>query len=33
MTESRWIDVEAPAVQLRALCWGPQEGPIALCLH
>jgi pimeloyl-ACP methyl ester carboxylesterase len=33
MTESRWTDVEAPAVQLRALCWGPQEGPIALCLH
>ncbi|MEX0579796.1 MAG: alpha/beta fold hydrolase [Mycobacterium sp.] len=33
MTEPRWIDVEAPAVQLRALCWGPQEGPIALCLH
>jgi pimeloyl-ACP methyl ester carboxylesterase len=33
MTEPRWIDVEAPAVQLRALCWGPQKGPIALCLH
>ena len=33
MTEPRWIDVEAPAVQLRALCWGPQEGPLALCLH
>lgn len=33
MTEPRWIDVEAPTVQLRALCWGPQEGPIALCLH
>lgn len=33
MTEPRWIDVEAPAVQLRALCWGPEEGPIALCLH
>lgn len=33
MTEPRWIDVEAPAVQLRALCWGRQEGPLALCLH
>lgn len=33
MTQPGWIDVEAPAVQLRALCWGPEEGPIALCLH
>lgn len=33
MTEPRWIDVSAPAVQLRALSWGPDEGPIALCLH
>ena len=33
MTEPRWIDVSAPAVQLRALVWGPQDGPIALCLH
>lgn len=33
MTEPRRIDVEAPAAQLRALCWGPREGPIALCLH
>ncbi|WP_102144747.1 alpha/beta fold hydrolase [Mycobacterium hubeiense] len=29
----RWIDVSAPAVQLRALTWGPDDGPIALCLH
>jgi pimeloyl-ACP methyl ester carboxylesterase len=33
MTEPRWIDVSAPAVQLRALSWGPADGPIALCLH
>lgn len=33
MTEPRWIDVAAPAVQLRALTWGPDDGPIALCLH
>lgn len=33
MTEPRWIDVGAPAVQLRALTWGPADGPIALCLH
>lgn len=32
-TEPRWIDVSAPTVQLRALTWGPQYGPIALCLH
>lgn len=31
--EPRWIDVAAPAVQLRALTWGPVDGPIALCLH
>lgn len=33
MAEPRWIDVAAPTVQLRALHWGPDEGPIALCLH
>lgn len=33
MIEPRWIDVSAPAVQLRALSWGPDDGPIALCLH
>jgi len=33
MSEPRWIDVTAPAVQLRALSWGPDTGPIALCLH
>jgi pimeloyl-ACP methyl ester carboxylesterase len=31
--EPRWIDVSAPAVRLRALTWGPEHGPIALCLH
>ncbi len=33
MSEPRWIDVAAPTVQLRALTWGPTDGPIALCLH
>ena len=33
MPGPRWIDVTAPTVQLRALTWGPAEGPIALCLH
>ena len=33
MTEPRWLDVETPAVQLRALVWGPDDGPVALCLH
>ncbi|MCV7285928.1 alpha/beta fold hydrolase [Mycolicibacterium wolinskyi] len=33
MTEPRWLDVTAPAVQLRALVWGPDDGPVALCLH
>lgn len=29
----RWIDVDAPAVRLRALIWGRDDAPIALCLH
>ncbi|MGY1991578.1 alpha/beta fold hydrolase [Mycolicibacterium fortuitum] len=33
MSEPRWIDVATPAVQLRALVWGPEDGPVALCLH
>ncbi|OLP01517.1 alpha/beta hydrolase [Mycolicibacterium porcinum] len=33
MTEPRWIDIDTPAVQLRALVWGPEDGPVALCLH
>jgi len=33
MSEPGWIDVSTPAVQLRALTWGPAHGPIALCLH
>ncbi len=33
MTGPRWIDVHAPAVELKALAWGPSDGPIALCLH
>jgi pimeloyl-ACP methyl ester carboxylesterase len=33
VTEPQWLDVETPAVQLRALSWGPDDAPIALCLH
>jgi pimeloyl-ACP methyl ester carboxylesterase len=33
MTAPRWINVHAPAVELKALTWGPPDGPIALCLH
>ncbi|OBA82014.1 epoxide hydrolase [Mycobacterium sp. 1164966.3] len=33
MTEPRWIDVPGPSGDLKALTWGPPEGPIALCLH
>jgi pimeloyl-ACP methyl ester carboxylesterase len=33
MSEPDWIDVATPTVQLRALTWGPPDGPIALCLH
>ncbi|CAJ1580534.1 alpha/beta fold hydrolase [[Mycobacterium] wendilense] len=32
-SEPRWIDVEVPAGRLRALSWGPEDAPIALCLH
>jgi pimeloyl-ACP methyl ester carboxylesterase len=33
MTEPRWVDVPGPAGDLKALTWGPPDGPIALCLH
>jgi pimeloyl-ACP methyl ester carboxylesterase len=33
VAEPDWIDVATPTVQLRALTWGPPDGPIALCLH
>jgi pimeloyl-ACP methyl ester carboxylesterase len=33
MAGPRWIDVQAPTVELKALTWGPSDGPIALCLH
>lgn len=33
MTGPDRIDVASPDVQLRALTWGPEGGPIALCLH
>ncbi|AKS32909.1 alpha/beta fold hydrolase [Mycolicibacterium goodii] len=29
----RRLEVAAPAVQLGALVWGPDDGPVALCLH
>jgi pimeloyl-ACP methyl ester carboxylesterase len=32
-SEPRWLDVAAPTVQLRSLVWGPEDGPVALCLH
>ena len=33
MTEPGWLEVQAPTVTLRALTWGADDGPIALCLH
>ena len=33
MDEPRWLEVETQAVRLKALVWGPEAGPIALCLH
>ena len=33
MTEPRWVDVPGSAGDLKALSWGPSDGPIALCLH
>ncbi len=33
MTEPRWVDVPGPAGDLKALSWGPSDGPLALCLH
>ncbi|MGH3969293.1 MAG: alpha/beta fold hydrolase [Mycobacterium sp.] len=33
MNGPRWLDVHTPNVELKALTWGPPEGPIALCLH
>ncbi|MGV0990804.1 MAG: alpha/beta fold hydrolase [Mycobacterium sp.] len=33
MEDPRWMEVQAPAVRLKALVWGPEDGPIALCLH
>jgi pimeloyl-ACP methyl ester carboxylesterase len=33
VTEPRWLDVTTSDVTLRALTWGPADGPIALCLH
>ncbi len=33
MGEPGWIDVPGAAGDLKALTWGPRNGPIALCLH
>ena len=33
MSEPRWIDVPTADGHLRALSWGPDDAPIALCLH
>lgn len=33
MTEPGWIDVSAPTVGLKALTWGAEGAPLALCLH
>jgi pimeloyl-ACP methyl ester carboxylesterase len=33
MTQPRWVDIKGPSVDLKALTWGPADGPIALCLH
>lgn len=33
MEQARWIDVPTPDVTLRALSWGPDDAPVALCLH
>jgi pimeloyl-ACP methyl ester carboxylesterase len=33
VSEPRWIDVPTEGGHLRALSWGPDDAPIALCLH
>ncbi|OBJ67018.1 alpha/beta fold hydrolase [Mycobacterium asiaticum] len=33
MSEPGWIDVKGPNGDLKALTWGPNDAPIALCLH
>ncbi|OBI81293.1 alpha/beta fold hydrolase [Mycobacterium asiaticum] len=33
MSEPGWIDVKGPNGDLKALTWGPDDAPIALCLH
>ncbi len=33
VTEPQRFDVVTPDVMLRVLTWGPEDGPIALCLH
>lgn len=31
--EPQWLEVDVPAAKLRALTWGPEDAPMALCLH
>lgn len=33
MPEPRELTVELPALTVAALAWGPEDGPLALCLH
>ena len=33
LEEPRWIDITTSDVPLKAWAWGPEEGPLALCLH
>ncbi|WP_163757381.1 alpha/beta fold hydrolase [Mycobacterium botniense] len=33
MTEPRWLDVQTPVVDVKALTWGAPNAPMALCLH
>jgi pimeloyl-ACP methyl ester carboxylesterase len=33
MAEPHWIDVHGSAGDLKALTWGPDDAPIALCMH
>ncbi|MGH3725993.1 MAG: alpha/beta fold hydrolase [Mycobacterium sp.] len=33
MTEHATLTLDLPNVRLQALTWGPQDGPLAICLH
>ncbi|MET0897253.1 MAG: alpha/beta fold hydrolase [Mycobacterium sp.] len=32
-TDPKWIDITTTDVPVKALTWGPADGPLALCLH